>query len=225
MSEGVDLNDLPRRPPERPGTTAAARIGVSAAAGIVVAVPFAALTTWALLPLVAWDTACVVFLLWVWLGIWRLDAEQTAQAAVPDDPTRTMAQSLLLGAAVASLVAVGFVLKRASSSQGAEQLGLAALGVASVALSWGVVHTIYTLRYAYQYYTGGDGGIDFNQDEPPRYSDFAYLAFTIGMTFQVSDTDLKREDIRRSALKQGLLSFVFSTGIVATTINLLANLG
>ena len=33
------------------------------------------------------------------------------------------------------------------------------------------------------------GGINFNEDDPPNYSDFAYLALTIGMTFQVSDTD------------------------------------
>ncbi len=58
---------------------------------------------------------------------------------------------------------------------------------------------MYTTCYARLYYTGEDGGIDFNEDEPPTYIDFAYLAFTIGMTFQVSDTDLKTKAIRASA--------------------------
>jgi uncharacterized membrane protein len=94
-----------------------------------------------------------------------------------------------------------------------------------VALSWAMVHTIFTLRYARDYYVGEpDGGVDFNDGARPRYSDFAYLAFTIGMTFQVSDTPLQGHAIRRDALRHALLSFVFSTGILATTVNLVASL-
>ena len=46
-------------------------------------------------------------------------------------------------------------------------------------------------------------------DGQPAYVDFAYLAFTIGMTYQVSDTDLKTRTIRATALRQALLSFVW----------------
>ena len=66
--------------------------------------------------------------------------------------------------------------------------------------------------------------IDFNSDGPPRYSDFAYLAFTIGMTFQVSDTNLTSGDIRRAALRHALLSYLFGVVIIAVMINLLAGL-
>jgi uncharacterized membrane protein len=201
------------------------QLGISAAAGLGAGVAVGAAAGWDLLPLVSWDSACVVYLGWVWGRIWPLDARETAAVSVPEDPTRTATDVVTLGAAVASLVAVGFVLGRASNSKGAEQVLLAALGVASVVLSWATVHTVYTLRYARLYYTGPDGGIDFNQRDRPRYSDFAYLAFTIGMTFQVSDTDLQTNDIRRTALRQALLSYLFGTGIVATTINLIANLG
>src|SRR5215210_5268718 len=98
------------------------------------------------------------------------------------------------------------------------------LGIVSVVLAWGMVHTVFTLRYARLYYGRPKGGIEFNQDEPPRYSDFAYLAFTVGMTFQVSDTNLKTEQIRATVLRQGLLSYMFGTVIIATTINLIAGL-
>jgi uncharacterized membrane protein len=94
-----------------------------------------------------------------------------------------------------------------------------------VGLSWLLVHTVYTLRYAMLYYAGRDGGIDFNQTTSPRYSDFAYLAFTLGMTFQVSDTDLKTPAIRATALRHALLSYLFGAVIVATMINLVAGLG
>ena len=69
------------------------------------------------------------------------------------------------------------------------------------------------------------GGVDFNQSASPRYLDFAYLAFTIGMTFQVSDTDLQTSAIRATALRHALLSFLFGAIIVATTVNLVAGLG
>jgi uncharacterized membrane protein len=80
------------------------------------------------------------------------------------------------------------------------------------------------LRYARLYYTGPDGGIDFNEDGRPQYSDFAYLAFTIGMTFQASDTDLTTKEIRATALPHALLAYLFGAIIIATTINLLAGL-
>jgi uncharacterized membrane protein len=100
---------------------------------------------------------------------------------------------------------------------------LTGLGVISVVLAWVMVHTVFTLRYAHLYYSG-NGGIDFNEKDDPDYRDFAYLAFTIGMTYQVSDTDLQTKAIRRTALKQGLMSYLFGTTIIAMTINIVAGL-
>jgi uncharacterized membrane protein len=74
------------------------------------------------------------------------------------------------------------------------------------------------------YYSGMVGGIDFNQTELPRFTDFAYLAFTIGMTYQVSDTNLRSTQIRAAALRHSLLSFLFGSMILATMVNLVAGL-
>ena len=100
----------------------------------------------------------------------------------------------------------------------------AGVGVGTVALSWLIVHTVFTLRYAKLYYFGSGGGVNFNQPTPPRYSDFAYLSFTIGMTFQVSDTDLQTPAIRATALRHAMLSYLFGAVILATTINLISGL-
>lgn len=70
------------------------------------------------------------------------------------------------------------------------------------------VHTVFTLKYARLYYTGTDGGI----------------SFTVGMTFQVSDTDVSDKGIRRTILRHMLLSYVFGAVIIAVTINLVAGL-
>jgi uncharacterized membrane protein len=119
---------------------------------------------------------------------------------------------------------VGLVLVEAGNSSGAAKSLQAALSLASVVLSWSVVHTVFTLRYAHLYYAGSDGGVDFNQDGPPRYADFAYVGFTIGMTFQVSDTELTATDVRVTALRHALLSYLFGAVILAATINLVAGL-
>ena len=79
-------------------------------------------------------------------------------------------------------------------------------------------------RYGDLYYGDVVGGIDFNEDDPPDYRDFGYLALTIGMTYQVSDTDLQNKIIRHTALRHALLSFVFGAVIVALTINSVASL-
>jgi uncharacterized membrane protein len=197
---------------------------VSVAVGLLIGIPVGLLTELRFGALVVWDAAAAFYLAWVWLTIWPLDATHTARRAAREDPTRTATDLLLLSAAVVSLVAVGFVLASAAHSSGIAELARVGLGLASVVLSWGVVHTVFALGYARLYYTGEAGGVSFNQPDPPDYGDFAYLAFTIGMTFQVSDTDLEHPDIRRTALRQALLSYLFGTGILATTINLVASL-
>jgi uncharacterized membrane protein len=76
------------------------------------------------------------------------------------------------------------------------------------------------------YYSEPIGGIDFNtSEEDPRYVDFAYLSFDLGMTFQVSDTNLHTSELRAIVLRHTLLSYVFGSVVLATTINLVAGLG
>jgi uncharacterized membrane protein len=129
----------------------------------------------------------------------------------------------VISAASASLVAVGLALVKAGHDKGSAKALLTALAVLAVALSWAVVHSVFTLRYAHVYYSGG-GGIDFNEDADPDYRDFAYLALTIGMTFQVSDTDLTTKEIRRTATRHALLAYLFGAVIVAMAINVVASL-
>ncbi|MGX7678386.1 DUF1345 domain-containing protein [Jatrophihabitans sp. DSM 45814] len=200
------------------------RLGISVAVGLAIAVIVLLAGSAKYAPAVGWDAAALTLLAWVWFTVWPMGSEQTAANATREDPSRAVSDPLLLGAAVVSLAAVGFFLLQAGSAKGASQDFLAGVGVLTVALSWLVVHTVFTLRYAMLYYTGRDGGVDFNQQAQPCYSDFAYLAFTIGMTFQVSDTDLKTPAIRATVLRQALLSYLFGAVILATTINLVAGL-
>ncbi len=174
--------------------------------------------------LIGWDVLGLVFCGWVWFTVWRLDAAATASHAQAEEPNRDLADLVLLGAAIASLAAVGAVLFRASAASGDLKYLQAGFALVSVFVSWTLVHTVFTLKYARLYYSGEPGGIDFNEPDAPQYSDFAYLSFTIGMTFQVSDTNLQTKRIRRTALRHAWLSFPLSAVIIATSINLVSGL-
>ena len=194
------------------------------ALGVVAGVTAGTSAGWTLAPIVGWATACVTYVSWVWLTIGQMDSRRTASHATREDPSRGTADILILLSSLGSLGALVFLLVDTATSTGSERGLLAAMAVLSVALSWTLVHTLFTLRYASLYYSGTVGGVDFNQAETPRYGDFAYLAFTIGMTFQVSDTSLQAHELRMTALRHSLLSYLFGSFILATLINLVAGL-
>lgn len=178
---------------------------------------------WEATVLIWWCIAGATVVSLAWAAMFTADSDRTRAIATREDETRVTADLVVLAGSVASLLGVALILLKASSSKGASLEAFTVLGVLSVVVAWSLVHTVFTLRYADLYYRGG-GGIDFNQDDDPDYRDFAYLAFTIGMTYQVSDTNLESKTIRRTALRHALLSFLFGTMIIAMTINIVAGL-
>jgi uncharacterized membrane protein len=203
---------------------AARRVMVGAAGGAVAAA-LAVIrgASWSVAALFAEDVAALVFLVWVWSTIATADAPATSRLARTEDASRAAAEAVLIGAGAGSLLAVVFTLGQAGHAGPPERGLLTALAIGSVALAWMSVHTVYLLRYARRYYSLPEGGIDFH-GEAPDYVDFAYLALTIGMTFQISDTDITAKGVRRAALHHALLSYVFGTVIVAITVSSVAAL-
>lgn len=188
--------------------------------GFAVALP---LTEWQVAVLTGWDVTSAAFIVIVYLGIRGKDSTATKKAAMSEDDSRAASEAILVGANIASLVSVAFALIAASSTHGIVKSGITALVVLSVVLSWAAVHVVFALRYARLYYAQ-DGGIDFHSDVAPDFKDFLYVALTIGMTFQVSDTDLNAKAIRMTALRHALLSYLFGVVVVSTTINVIATL-
>ncbi|MEU7843757.1 DUF1345 domain-containing protein [Micromonospora sp. NPDC049114] len=212
------------RPPDG-HTPAAGQLLVVAVVGAIAGCVFALTLSPSLAPLAGWDAAALSWLVLVWRKLWPMDATRTARLAVHEDPNRAIRDVVLLIACLASLLAVGLVVASAHAAPPGPRRDLyGGLGVFSVVLSWLVVHTVFAARYARIYYTGPDGGVNFNQPEPPRYSDFAYVAFTIGTTFQVSDTNLTSNEMRRTVLRHSMVSYLFGAFIIAVTVNLLAGL-
>ena len=203
---------------------AATRVTWALFGGAVAGVVASLLTPLSASILLGWDVAVLIYLAWTWGAVQGLDPEVTAQLAKREDPSTPVADLVVIGAGTAMLAAVGFALAKAGEAAGGMKAYLVTLGLVSVVLSWAVVHTVFALKYARAYYAEPAGGIEFNEDEPPNYIDFAYYAFTVGMTFQVADTNITSRAVRRTTLHHALLSYLFGSVLLGLVINVVATL-
>jgi uncharacterized membrane protein len=212
------------------------RLTSAGAVGLAAGVVLALLLPWQVAVLGAWDAAALVFLGSVWPIILHADAAGTKHLVTREDVTRDAARLLLAASCGASLVSVAFALHLAGLQEGGWRVLFIAVATLTVVVSWVVVNTVFTLRYAADYYgaTPAVGAadrpgqaIDFGgtpASDRPDYRDFAYVAFTIGMTYQVSDTNLRNRRIRRTVLVHSVLSYLFGVVIVAAGVNIVAGL-
>ena len=197
------------------------RVLLAASIGLVIAVGMLLSgLDWVIACLAGWDVAAIAFLLSIGRDFTGHTKEKTASIARQLDFSGWSLDSVVVVAALASLIAVGALL---GAKSGNDQLWRIGFGLVSIILGWASLHALFMLRYAAMYYQGKNA-VDFNDKEQPGFSDFAYLAFTIGMTYQVSDTNFQSSGMRKIALAHALVSFVFGTVIIATTINLVAGL-
>ncbi|GGU97973.1 hypothetical protein GCM10010260_37530 [Streptomyces filipinensis] len=164
------------------------------------------------------EAVCVVA---GWLVLWPMDAAATHRNARREDLRPVLEELVVVATSLGGLVGIVLLLLLNGSRTG-HAAALTAL--AGVFLAWAALHLMYAARYAHIYYDASAGGIDFNSDLPPTYRDFLYFSYNLGMTYQVSDTAVSSPVIRAMALRHTLLSYVFGTGILATTLNLVASM-
>jgi len=203
------------------------RLVVAAVTGVTAALIASWFAPWQLTVLIAWDVAAIVAVVRAWSHVWKFTPADTRAFARIEDTSRGAADLALLAASTISLVGVAIAFVKANDGSAESELLIKLIGIFSILVSWLVVHTILAFKYADQYYGDPIGGIDFKSVDPdpdPDYRDFAYLSFTVGMTYQVADTDVTLRSMRRTVLRHALLSFVFGAVILATTVNLIADL-
>lgn len=194
---------------------------------VAFAVVFAALLA-ALIPtlglgrgtMAAFDGAAIVFLVTITTLFRHGEADRMRAQADANDANR----AVMLGFSGTILLVV--LVAVAKELQGRTDAVAIAVSVATLVLAWAFSNIIYTLHYAHLYYSDGDDGkdargLDFPNCDEPDYWDFAYFAFTLGMTFQTSDVSVTSRQVRKVALGQCLAAFVFNMGVLAFTINIL----
>jgi len=208
------------------------RLALSVAGGLLV---FLLVERHARLParlIIAWDayTTCVLVL--AWTRIFSSQPAAVVRLATLRNTSRIVIFVGVLAAACASLGAVAYLLGSAKDLPVAARSTHVALAVVTVALSWTMVHTLFTLHYAHQFYSAplcvqsepAKRPLIFPGEELPDYYDFAYFSFVIGMTSQVSDVQIASRSIRRWALLHGAISFAFNAAVLALSINVISGL-
>jgi uncharacterized membrane protein len=182
--------------------------------------------------LLTWSSFALSIIISDWILIFTCHPKEIRGVARLEDSSRTLIFIFVIVAALVSLVSILFLLKSDKNLSEAAVTGHVLLSMLSVLVSWWLVHTIFTMRYAHLYYStnpDGDekkpmGGLQFPGEEEPDYLDFVYFSFVLGTTFQVSDVEIASRRIRRLALMHGLIAFAFNTAILALSINVVSGL-
>jgi uncharacterized membrane protein len=180
--------------------------------------------------LVSWDVFCLFFVLLNWITFFTILPQQIRNGARKQNEGRVVVFIIALIATLAALSAVLLLLL--DKSQSYREVSFTLLcSFGGLILSWVLVHTIFTVRYAHLYYADHKednskhaGGLEFPDGIHPDFLDFAYYSFVIGMTFQVSDVSISSRKLRRLTLLHSLMAFAFNTIIVALTVNVIAGL-
>lgn len=178
----------------------------------------------------AWDTFCISMLVFGWALFFSTEAKELCHIVEKQDDGLKIIFAITLVAISLSVFGTLILLTGKNGSEVSTPFHTIVL-LSPVFLSWLLLHTTFTIRYAHLYHdhnklhTGSNiGGIEFPTKDRPDYIDFAYFSFVIGMTFQVSDITVSSRAIRRFVLMHSLISFIFNTIIVALTINTIAGL-
>lgn len=184
-----------------------------------------------------WDIFSLCLLILTWITFFKTTPQTIRKQAQRQDDSRVVIFFIVLIATCASMLAVILLLISKSADPQTKVFRLV-VAVACMLLSWLLVHTIFTTRYAHLYYSDKKtkdtsnnqekesyaAGLDFPKDFEPDFVDFAYFSVTIGMTFQVSDVDITSKIIRKLALLHSLLSFGYNATIIALSVNIIGGL-
>jgi uncharacterized membrane protein len=179
---------------------------------------------WRIGVMTGFDVASALFLVSLW-PLFGKNIDAIRQRAAANDANRALLLVVTGVVMVVIMTAVGAELQRGEPLPGGEK----ALVVGTLALAWLFSNLVYALHYAHLFYSrdrgsGSDsGGLDFSGREKPGYSDFVYFAFTLGMTFQTSDTGVTTSRMRRIVAAHSFAAFVFNLGVLAFTINVLGS--
>jgi uncharacterized membrane protein len=209
------------------GLNASKRVLLAATIGVVV---FAATQPWLALHtrlLIGWSGGTLTYLGLAWSAVGRADATMTRVRAQLYDPSGFVIFLLVVVAATASIVAIGFLVGDAKALPLPARAGHLSLSIVALLLSWLLIHTLFAFHYARWYYWREHPskdhirGLRFPGDKEPDYLDFVYYSFVVGMTSQVSDVAVVARHMRRITLIHSILSFVFNIAILAMSINII----
>lgn len=205
-----------------------ARLFASVATGLAAAVLVPGLDHIVTRALIGWNVGTWTFLALISVFMVRADHGRLKQVAAAHAESAGVVLSVMVVATLSTLVAIVYELSAAKLPGSRHALPHVLLALSTVVCSWLLLPTLFTLAYASNYYAKADSeGLHFPESDDtfePDYGDFAYFAFTIAVALQTADVSITTRPMRRLALLQSMLAFIFNTTILALTVNIAASL-
>ncbi len=185
--------------------------------------------SWHTRAIASWNLGTIAYLVLAWWLIAHADAAATRDHALSQDQSSYLIFLFVVGAACASIVAIGFVAGTIRELAFWPKAWHLALTIVALMSSWLLIQTVFAFHYARRYYDrdarddAEPAELLFPGKREPDYLDFAYYSFVIGMTSQVSDVAVTSRRMRRLTLIHGFLAFVFNIAVLALSINIIAS--
>jgi uncharacterized membrane protein len=180
--------------------------------------------------LAGWILGVGSYLVLLGIVIVSADGPMTQQRVSKDEPNRMALLLLTVFLSIFGTGIVGVLLTAVGKHSLEHSRLLLILSVIAVLLSWFYLHTAFGQHYARLYYEAKDihgrpfkegrrSGFHFPGTETPTYLDFLYVAFTLALTYSMSDVNVESELMRRTVLLHSLVSFFFYSTVLAGVLN------
>jgi len=198
--------------------------------GLAVAI-FAPIEEWVPRVLAGWDVGGFLYLILIAIKMARAEVEGIKREAGIERESRIAVLFIVVFGSVFTLLALFAQLMALKSEHGMDRSLSIGVSVATIMLTWCLIHTVFAVFYAHEFHSeskggarGSGGGLKFPDDSTPDYLDFLYFSFVVGTTAQTSDVDVCSRAMRRVVMLHGILSFFFNTAVIALAVNLAAQL-
>jgi uncharacterized membrane protein len=185
--------------------------------------------SWHTRAVASWDLGALAYLGLAWVLMARTDARIARDHALGQDQSGYAIFLFVVGAACASIIAIGFVAATIRDLPLGARAWHLALTITALVSSWLLIQTVFAFHYAHRYYAhpqddpAAKAPLRFPGGREPDYLDFAYYSFVVGMTSQVSDVEVASRSMRRLTMIHGVLAFIFNIAVLALSINIIAS--
>ena len=203
------------------------KLWAGAFVGVILVFALPSHWSWITRILSGWNGAMLVVVVLTYVFLRRLDARQLRAHYQEEDPTAPVILLVVVTGALLSLMAIVALLSTLRQVAPAERVAHVVLSAMTIASSWLVVHTMYTIRYADMYYSVAEGDpppILFPDTPAPLFWDFVYFSFTIGVACQTADVSTRQTEIRKTVVIHSVIAFVFNLAVLGFALNVSAGL-
>ncbi|MFB6327347.1 DUF1345 domain-containing protein [Pantoea deleyi] len=178
--------------------------------------------------LIGWNVWAWLYLCILWIRMLRTDAAGIRRIAQQQDQSAALVLGMVIVACVVSMVAILSELPALKSLTGTPRLMHLLLTALTLIASWAMLPTAFAMHYAHQHYLYRSSDLTpliFPEKKAnPGYWDFLYFSFTIAVASQTADVATGTTALRRLALLQSVISFIFNLAILGLSVNVGAGL-